>query len=372
GAQCFGQLRELDDFDPSGLVRFHTLEEAEAKREELIRFIWKNGLPTEVLPTADERIDSEVFRGDLTGINGRLASSTDRLDATVAPYDFHSILYLIHPVQENANSQRLVIVHSGHRQGVRIGEGVNDAVNRLLQDGFHVLIADMPLVGWNSDASVRLPESKTDIQIDQRGTAGHNSLFQQLAPPVLPDGEVFRFFLEPIVQGVNHFLKTQPNAGDVSMLGLSGGGWTTHVSAAVDVRIRRSFPVAGAYPLYARRLARGSWGDAEQVYAPLYGESDANEDGITDTATGVASWLEIFALGGIGRDRQQIQILNFEDSCCFSTEAYKSYDHFLGQLVNHIGYGSWHVHSDRTHQSHIISTPVLNEVIIPAIGADQQ
>ena len=37
-----------------------------------------------------------------------------------------------------------------------------------------------------------------------------------------------------------------------SMIGLSGGGWTTVVYAAIDERISDSFSVAGSIPFYLR------------------------------------------------------------------------------------------------------------------------
>ena len=100
------------------------------------------------------------------------------------------------------------------------------------------------------------------------------------------------------------------------------------VIAAVDTRIRQSFPVAGAYPLYARPYGGGS-SDTEQTYAPLYREIDGPDaDAIPDTAAGVASWLEIFALGGYGSGRRQIQILNLYDTCCFFGDSFETYDDF--------------------------------------------
>ena len=357
---------ELRDYDPSRLVRFATPRQADAKRRELVRFIWPDGLPVKAMPNVTPGIDQGVFERDLTGVNGSLSRSVDRLDAEVAPFDFHAISYLIHPRAENANSRRMVIVHSGHRRAGALGAGVNDTIDRLLADGFTVLVMDMPLVGWNTDKTIDLPDGGGKVPINNHGTTAHNDMFKKLTPK-LPDGEVFRFFLEPVVQGVNHFLHTKPDAADVSMLGLSGGGWTTHMAAAVDPRIKQSFPVAGAYPLYARDFAPGSRGDAEQYYAPLYREIDSDGDAIPDTADGVASWLEIFALGGYGKGRRQIQILNLEDSCCFHSDVYETYDDFVSDVVDKLGHGDWDLHSDRTHKSHIISADVLKRVVMPAL-----
>jgi hypothetical protein len=347
-------------------MRFTTPQKADAKRRELVRFFWSGGLPVETLPSVSVGIDTDVFEQDLTGINGSLALTVDRLDADIAPYDFHSVFYLIHPRAEGENNRRLVIVHSGHRRGVALGEGINDMIDRLLTDGFTVLVMDMPLVGWNDDNTIELSDADGTVTIGHLGTTGHNDMFKKLIPN-LPDGTIFRFFLEPVVQGVNYFLHTNGDAIDVSMLGLSGGGWATHMAAAVDSRIRQSFPVAGAYPLYARDFVPGSHGDEEQWHVPLFREIDTDGDRIPDTADGVASWLEIFALGGYGPGRRQIQILNFEDSCCFYTDVYETYDDFVSGVVDKLGEGVWDLHSDRTHKSHIISADVRNRVIMPAL-----
>jgi len=357
---------ELRDYDPSRLVRFATPRQADAKRRELVCFIWPDGLPLKALPNVTRGIGQGVFERDLTGVNGSLSRLVDRLDAVVAPFDFHAISYLIHPRAENANNRRMVIVHSGHRRAGALDAGVNDTIDRLLADGFTVLVMDMPATGWNTDKTIELPDGGGLVTINDRRTAAHNDMFNKLTPK-LPDGEVFRFFLDPVVQGVNHFLHTKPDAADVSMLGLSGGGWTTHMAAAVDPRIKQSFPVAGAYPLYARDFAPGSRGDAEQYYAPLYREIDSNGDAIPDTAGGVASWLEIFALGGYGKGRRQIQVLNLEDSCCFHSDVYETYDDFVSDIVDKLGHGDWDLHSDRTHKSHIISADVLKRVVMPAL-----
>ena len=109
---------KLSGYDPSGLVRFATAAQADERRRELIRWIWPGGLPTRVLPTVTSGIAPAVFSGDLAGLDGSLAASVDRLDADIAPYDFHATMYLVHPRTTNGNSRRLVIINSGHRNKV--------------------------------------------------------------------------------------------------------------------------------------------------------------------------------------------------------------------------------------------------------------
>jgi hypothetical protein len=355
----------LQNYDPTGQIRFHTAAEAEARRQTLIHFIWPNGLPTNAQPAAATNIGAAVFTGDLSGLDGAFAASVDRLDANVSPFEFHGISYLVHPLAANRNNRRLVIVNSGHRADGAFAYGVNDAANRLLREGFNVLMTDMPLVGFNKHNTISLPDGHGIVTIAGRGTTGHNEMFRKLTPKELPDGIIFRFFLEPMVQGANYFLRTTPVAADISYVGLSGGGWTGHLLAALDTRIKKSFPVAGSFPLYVRDAVRTS-DDAEQTYAPLYLEiCKHNTNGLPDTAAGVASWLEIYALGGIGAGREQVQILNLYDACCFSGSAFVTYTNFVATTVRNLGPGEWRFHSDATHHSHQISSDVLNQVILP-------
>jgi hypothetical protein len=55
-----------------------------------------------------------------------------------------------------------------------------------------------------------------------------------------------QFFLEPVWLSVNYAKSLGYQR--IIMGGLSGGGWTTTVAAAIDPRIGLSFPVAGSVP----------------------------------------------------------------------------------------------------------------------------
>jgi hypothetical protein len=357
---------KLKTYDPSGQVRFSTPQQADARRQELVRFIWPEGLPVNALPRVTAGVDRGVFERDLMGLNSALARMVQRLDAEVAPYDFHSTLYLIYPKTGGPNNRRLVILNSGHRKGPAFTYGVDETANRLLSEGFNVLMTDMPLVGFNTNNTVQVPGGGGMVTVTNRGSAGHNEMFNKLTPPMLPGGTVFRFFLEPTVQGVNYFLQATPDALDVAFVGLSGGGWTAHMVASIDPRIRQSFAVAGAYPLYVRAVVPVP-DDAEQRYTPLYQEIDTNGDGVLDAAAGVASWLEIFALGGYGPDRRQVQVLNLHDSCCFFGDMFTTYTNFVAGIVRQLGQGEWAFYSDTSHSNHVISSAVLDSVIMPAL-----
>lgn len=354
-------------YDPSKQIRFATPVQAEARRRELIEFIWPGGLPSRVLPTVTGNIAAEEFDRNLPGIDRGLVAAADKLDTDIAPYDFHSISYLIHPLKHNANTRRLVIYHSGHRKERTEWAGGDDVINRVLAAGFTTLVMDMPFYGWNADNTISLPDGEVTIA-PKKHEGPHQEMFDQLLPKLPNQGAIFRFFLEPVVQGINCFLQTNPGA-DVTMVGISGGGWATHMAAALDPRIKLSFPVAGSYPLYCRTKPFPAFShDIEQYYDPLYQETDANGDGITDTAAGVASWLEIYALGGCGPGRRQVQILNLKDSCCFFGDAFMTYADFVTGVVRKLDQGEWRFHSDVTHARHWISADVIDTVVMPGLA----
>ena len=231
----------------------------------------------------------------------------------------------------------------------------------------------MPMVGWNKWRTITLPDGGGTVTITNKGaTAGHTALFNKLTP-ILTNGGCFRFFLEPVVQGINYFQSAAPKVSDVSMVGLSGGGWTTHMASAVDARIKQSFPVAGAYPAYILQFLRPGSPDTEQTYPPLFLEiARYNTNGIPDTAAAVASKLEIFALGGYGQGRRQIQILNLYDSCCFYGSFFVSYTNFVSTGVRNLGQGEWALYSDTTHKQHLISSNVCENIILPALTSTRR
>src|SRR5262249_40894467 len=110
-----------------------------------------------------------------------------------------------------------------------------------------------------------------------------------------------------------HYLKTRSAADgfpvyqEYSMVGLSGGGWTTTVYAALDPTITFSFPVAGTIPLYLR--AKGSVGDTEQTLSSFYQ---------------IAGYPDLYVLGSHGPGRKQVQILNRQDDCCFGEKQHEA------------------------------------------------
>ena len=180
-------------------------------------------------------------------------------------------------------SDTLVIFHQGHNSPCEIPGGDPDydgTVDFLNQAGFDVLNLHMPTYQLNAAPPL--------FACDHAAFA---ALEQQEGMPV------FRFFIEPVVRAVN-FALAQGYAR-VAMAGLSGGGWTTAVAAAIDPRIQLSVPVAGSVPCDFRHT---SW-DFEQQCNSSWAR--------------VANYSTLYALAALEPNRTSVQLLHEADPCCF-------------------------------------------------------
>ncbi len=355
----FAKLPSNDD--PTRQIRFTDAKGAAAKRQTLIRFIWPDGLPDR-RPTVTKDVGDAALKNHLKGVDASLVKRIDRLELEVLGID--SFAYLIHPVK-NSDTARLAIVHAGHsKPGDFIKRDYHDSIHLFLRRGYAAVMMHMPQRGWHDDANAELPNGRTpDVGISK----GHAAIVNlPKHDSSLSPGAGFRPFIEPVVACVNHWTATNERETDVVMIGLSGGGWTTHMASAIDTRIRLSFPVAGSFPLYLRNKDPGREGDLEQFFSPLYDENIARDG----SGGGVATWLEIYALGGFGQRRRQVMVTAQHDRCCFRGDPKKTVNTFrdvVADCVKTLDQGQWEHKLDTTHHGHMISPWILKEVVAPNV-----
>ena len=156
--------------------------------------------------------------------------------------------------------------------------------------------------------------------------------------------EPIKLFFEPLVRGLN-YLDSNFDYDSYSMIGISGGGWTTTIYSAIDERISKSFSVAGSYPIYLRSEPK-NFGDYEQTYYELYSQ---------------VNYLEFYILGSY--ERYQLQIFNEFDLCCFSGNAGKTFDFIIQEKISDIGSGNFEVFIDKSQNEHKISKKSLELII---------
>jgi hypothetical protein len=329
---------------PVEQINIYSEFDIQNKRDLLIDFIWEgSGWPNR--KTIDS-IEENVFypqyeslytpEGNLKQIN----RYTIKL-----PFDF--ISSILHFIPENGNG-KLFIYHSGHGYGYGWedkfvnNEGVNPGfvIPALLKEGYAVLAIAMPL-NWNNFPQDTIPGVGI-VDWGQGQSKGHDQMFQYLPKP-------FSYFIEPIVVVLN-YINENYSYIEKNMIGLSGGGWTTTLYAALDTTIRFSFPIAGSVPLYLRIGFEGL-GDSEQgwSYNGLYGR---------------ANYKELYLMGSYGIGRGQLQILNRYDQCCFrgNTRQIQWVDPLRKRLDFLGDKGVFNFYLDESHNKHKISPVALKEV----------
>jgi len=131
-------------------------------------------------------------------------------------------------------------------------------------------------------------------------------------------------------------------------MGLSGGGWTTTLIAALDTRIQHSYPVAGSLPLYLRNFENRNWGDYEQ-WLPSFYES--------------IEYLDLYVMGAHGAGRSQTQTLLKFDTCCFGLEETPAYVASVQDAVRTAGSGSFDFWLDDTVINHLVSPCVMERIL---------
>jgi len=238
-------------------------------------------------------------------------------------YNIQSIGYIFNP---KINNHRLFIYHQGHSGDFILGKSV---IKFFVNQGFTVYAFCMPLIGKNNQPVVTIDNIGTfKLSYEMES----HELMKFLDYPI-------SFFATPVVAMIN-FAQTK-NIKDITMCGISGGGWTTTIASAMDTRINYSFPVAGSYPMYIKlNSTQKSYGDFEQVYPQLYRN---------------INYLDMYILASTGKNRFQVQMLNRSDPCCFDGEYYKHYEFLVKRKVKKLGDGDFEVISDTSNSGHSIS-----------------
>lgn len=337
-----GSARFLDPSEPvadrdgpeepfvAELISVDTAADVAALRRALTAHLWGEdavaGRPPGRPPASVETDVADARFADLDAVAG-----IDRLTFAM-DFGFESIVYRFRPASPGRG---VVLFHQGHRPEGFAGSA--DLIDELLGAGHTVFALSMPLTGDNPRPEVELPRHGP-LRITT-----HNQM-ELLRPET---GHPIRYFIQPVIDVLDHAESTLPGE-DLFMVGLSGGGWTTTMAAALDPRIRASYPVAGSLPFFLMSGALDGWGEFEQFDSRTYE---------------VANYLELYVLAASGAGREHVPIYNEFDPCCYFGTGMWRFDDTVRARVEAIGEGGFEVLIDRTHREHAISAFALGRIL---------
>lgn len=320
------------DTNINDLISIREKNDAQARRDELVGFIWgANGLPKEQPAKVEKAIDDKRY-ADLPNLK-----QIDRLTVNME-WGLTSSAYHFIPAQGN---NKLIIYHGGHDGDFIVAK---DLISFFLKNGFAVIGMSMPLEGPNNHPVVELAHIGK-VQL---------TFHDQLKLLQMKSGHPVQLFLTPVAVVLNY---TQSFGYESTfMTGVSGGGWTTTMYAAVDPRITRSYPAAGTLPLHLREDRKrtnsaqrpADWGDYEQTIPELQS---------------IVNYLDLYILGSVGEHRKQLQIINKNDPCCFGGEAFKAYEAVVNERVRGLGDGSFAVFLDTENTRHSVSDGAMKVIL---------
>lgn len=176
----------------------------------------------------------------------------------------------------------------------------------FLNGGCDVLSLSMLGLGLNAGtASFPTRFGELELTPEQASNHGNYSFFYDALNPHL---DPLSLFLYPHLNLIDHLIQ-QNNYDDISVLGISGGGWYTVWLAALMPELKSSLSYAGSLP-FAYRIFREHHGDWEQIHSQLYS---------------VVSYLELYQLmrydSSGNPTREAYLAYNDNDSCCFMNPA---------------------------------------------------
>lgn len=315
--------KEYLETDVVKLISIEQEKDVVQLRTELIYLLWgKPGLPSSNHLAVDNNIADTRYE---------YISSLSRIDKLSIVMEFGIESHVYHFIPKIGNN-KVVLYHEGH-DGDFYTSKVQ--IKRFLDNGYSVVAFAMPLLGLNNQPTVQISR-----QGKLRLTSHDHMKF--LSPK---NGHPVKYFVEPVILVLN-YLESSFDYFTVSMVGISGGGWTTTLAAAIDTRIDKSFPVAGSYPIYLRE--NRDWGDFEQTVPEVYN---------------TVNYLELYILGSYGSHRKQLQVINQYDTCCFGGTKWTTYTDIVKKRVRKLGSGEFNLFMDSSHKGHLISEVTMNRIL---------
>ena len=306
------------------IEEFTTEYDLEGNHSNLVEYLYgSEGLPVELPINFSLNVSLPAYENN---------SNIERIDEIEINSRYNTISIAYHFIPSNNTNEKLIIYHQGHLGGIELGK---EAISFFLSNGFSVIGYAMPLRGPNVVDSILLPNGVNHSLPSMKHA--ELSILEEFNVSAIP------VFVDPIIIGLN-YIEEYYNYSHISMVGLSGGGWTTVLSSALDARISYSYPVAGSVPFDLR--------DEKETNADF--EQNQNR-----TIYSISNYIDLYTMGSSGLDRKQIQIFNSVDPCCYYSGGRESKIHDYRDEIVFRG-GNFDVYFDEENDGHEISHNSLN------------
>jgi hypothetical protein len=183
-----------------------------------------------------------------------------------------------------------IVYHRGHEGGETPNFRAN--VLGLLERDYAVAIVSMPLFPPNAPAIVLDGGRFGVLHLNTHDDFAFVEAFDETGP--------LKLFLQPALAVIDYFAD---RSGPLGMIGLSGGGWTTTMVAALDPRVEVSVAVAGSVPFAYRMGVTENRGDWEQRLPRVAGSID---------------YTDLYLLATTD-SRTAYVVSHDDDPCCFAS-----------------------------------------------------
>ena len=294
-----------------------------ALREKIIRHMWPSGLPL-------DRRAADLRETKLISSVRRAYEFTVKLDLGLSSRTTF--------LEAAKGDDCLMVFNDGHYvRGGRFNNGPGwRIVERLLKAGCDMLFVSMPLyfdrqpvfARKSSGERIRLREHNAFFEID-------NS-----------DRWALRFFLEPTIVSLNEVLDRK-DYRKVGMVGLSGGGWSTILLAALDTRITHSYPSLVVLPPPTQPVTKHFNPHFEYIYPPLFK---------------VVDHYSLMLMGVVSPARDAIHSYTRSD-IVFAGNKTAAFAPQVSAIAQELNGGNIRVFVDQTSGDHAI-TPKIADVIL--------
>ena len=304
--------------------------------EEFINKYTKTIHKESLLPKREELIEKIIINNNLTNvIHETINDKSERITTKIYDNKINAILTY---ASEQKNCLRIYI--QGHGGNPFSYSYHNKLLKFFVSEGCDFLSMSMTGLGIN-EGSFSYPSRYGFISLDKEMAKNHKnySFFYDEDNPKL---DPLTLFISPHYKIIKSLT---PNYENISIMGISGGGWYSVWLSALIPKIKFSVSYAGSLPMEYRKF-QGISGDWEQQDSQIYN---------------YVSYWELYKLMTLNEkgkiNRQAILVFNDEDNCCF----FNPYAQHFKLKIDKLNWKNFKVIIDE-NDKHIMNVNLVKEI----------